>query len=89
MSGIEKLNRAFSAIFDPWTIEFLGRCPRLALNSAFGASAQNCNRVEPTSCIFSAKGAVSLLAWGNAPGFMKLKPTSAEGAGSAAGVKRF
>jgi hypothetical protein len=32
------------------------------------------------SNVFSAKGAVSLLAWGNAPGFMKLKNASAESA---------
>jgi hypothetical protein len=30
--------------------------------------------------VFSAKGALSLLAWGNAPGFMKLKNASAESA---------
>jgi len=30
--------------------------------------------------VFGAKGAVSSLAWGNAPGFMKLKNASAESA---------
>ena len=47
--GEPKSARCGAGIRRYTTIRFLGRCPRLALNSAFGASAQIAIKVEPAS----------------------------------------
>jgi hypothetical protein len=66
MSGIEvapsiesRLQRLFRA-----TTEYLGRCPRLYIDDA--PLALNANR-PGASELTSAKGTVSLQAWGDAP----------------------
>jgi len=82
------MNRAFSACGSSSFHESLGRCPKLAIETAL--SAQQSSGALPTFAtanpfrlpddpdgasraihVFSAKGAVSSVAWGNAPGFVE------------------